>query len=184
MPGVQSQLGVFYTTRGDLPSAETAYREAIRINPQLVPARLNLADLLRQQQREDEARKMLLDTLAIVPDNGNAQHALGLLETRSGNGKNALQYLGRAAELEVVGTRHRFVYAIALHDLGKPKEAIVQLQSLLRSAPDSTDILMALANYNAELGQRDKALGYAKRLTEIAPGNQNYQQLYQNISGG
>ncbi len=184
MPGIQSQLGVFYTTRGDLPSAEAAYREAIRINPQLVPARLNLADLLRQQQREDEARKILLDTLAIAPDHGNALHALGLLETRSGDADKALQYLGRAAELEVVGTRHRFVYAIALHDLGKPKEAIVQLQSLLRSVPGSEDVLLALANYNAELGQRDKALAYAKRLTEISPGNKNYQQIYQKLSGG
>ncbi|MFT7049359.1 MAG: tetratricopeptide (TPR) repeat protein, partial [Halioglobus sp.] len=181
MPGVLSQLGVFYTTRGDLPSAEAAYREAIRINPQLVPARLNLADLLRQQQREDEARKILLNTLTIAPDNGNALHALGLLETRSGNSENALQYLGRAAELEVVGTRHRFVYAIALHDLGKPKDAIIQLQSLLRSAPNSTDVLLALTNYHAELGQRDRALAYAKRLTEISPGNQNFQQLYQQL---
>lgn len=184
MPGVQSQLGVFYTTRGDLPSAESAYREAIRINPQLVPARLNLADLLRQQQREDEARRILLDTLAIAPDHGPTLHSLGLLETRNGNDEKALEYLGKAAELEVVGTRHRFIYAIALHDLGQPKEAVVQLQSLLRSVPDSVDVLLALANYNAELGHTDKALTYAKRLTVLAPGNQNYQQLYQQLSGG
>ncbi len=184
MPGIQSQLGIFYTTRGDLPSAEAAYREAIRINPQLVPARLNLADLLRQQQREDEARKMLLDTLAIAPDHGGALHALGLLETRSGNTEKALQYLGKAAEFEMTGTRHRFVYAIALHDLGKPKDAIFQLQSLLRSAPSSEDVLLALTNYNAELGRRDRALAYAKRLTEISPRNRNYQQLFQELSGG
>jgi len=181
MPGIQSQLGIFYTTRGDLPAAEAAYREAIRINPQLVPARLNLADLLRQQQREDEARKMLLDTLLIAPDHGGALHALGLLETRSGNVEKALQYLGEAAQLEVVGTRHRFVYAIALHDLGKPEDAILQLQSILRGAPRSEDVLLALTNYHAELGHRGKALTYAKRLTEISPGNRNYQQLYQQL---
>jgi len=184
MPGIQSQLGVFYTTRGDLPSAETAYREAIRINPQLVPARLNLADLLRQQNREDEARKILTDTLSIAPDHGGALHALGLLETRSGQSEKALQYLGKAAELEVVGTRHRFVYAIALHDLGQPQQAITQLQVLLRAVPDSEEVLLALANYNAELGQRDAALGYAKALTQIAPGNRNYQQLYKRLSAG
>ncbi len=90
----------------------------------------------------------------------------------------------QAAALETEGTRHRFVYGIALHDLGHPDEAIVQLQSLLRSVPQSEEVLLALANYSAELGQRDKALGYARTLTQIAPGNRAYQQLVQNLSAG
>ena len=81
----------------------------------------------------------------------------------------ALAYLRDAAELETVGTRHRYVYAIALHDLGQPREAIAQLQALLRKAPNDPNVLLALANYNAELGQREKALGYARTLTELAP---------------
>lgn len=183
MPGVQLQLGIFYVTRGDFPSAEAAYREAIRINPQLIPAMLNLADLLRQQSRENEARKILLDALEVAPNSGASLHALGLLETRGGRTEKALHYLGRAAELESVGTRHRFTYAIALHDLGKPQEAIDQLLALLRATPSSEEVLLALANYSAELGQRDKALGFAKTLTNIAPGNRNYQQLYQQLGG-
>jgi predicted CXXCH cytochrome family protein len=183
MPGVQLQLGIFYVTRQDLPSAEAAYREAIRINPQLIPAMLNLADLLRQQNREDEARVILLDALKIAPDHGAALHALGLLETRRGQTEKALHYLGRAAELEAVGTRHRFIYAIALHDLGKPQEAINQLLDLLRATPNSEEVLLALANYNAELGRREKALAFARTLTEVSPGNRNYQQLYRQLSG-
>jgi len=42
--------------------------------------------------------------------------------------------------------------------------------------------LLALANYNAELGQRSEALGYAATLKKIAPGNKAYQQLYQQLS--
>ena len=56
MPETQLQLGVFYLERGELQSAEAAYREALRLNPQLVPAYLNLADLLRGQNRDGEAR--------------------------------------------------------------------------------------------------------------------------------
>ena len=81
-----------------------------------------------------------------------------------------------------MGTRHRFIYAIALHDLGQPQKAIVQLQALLRSVPRNQEVLAALANYNAELGQREKALGYVRTLLEIAPGNQAYQQLFQQLS--
>jgi hypothetical protein len=32
------------------------------------------------------------------------------------------------------------------------------------------------------LGQREKALGYVRTLMEIAPGNQAYQQLFQQLS--
>ncbi len=181
MPGVQLQLGVFLVSRGDLPAAEAAYREALYLNPQLVPAYLNLADLLRTQNREDEARKQLLLALEITPDNGDVLHSLGLLETRSKDPEKALGYLRRAAELESNGTRHRFVYAIALHDLGQPQKAVQQLQGMLREVPANQDVLLALANYSAELGQREQAISYARQLTELAPGNRNYQQLYQQM---
>jgi predicted Zn-dependent protease len=107
-----------------------------------------------------------------------------LLETRSGQPDIALKYLQQAAQLETEGTRHRFVYAIALHDLGQPAEAIVQLQALLRSVPQSQEVLLALTNYSAEQGLRDKARGYAKILTQLAPGNPTYQQLYQGLAEG
>ena len=182
MPETQLQLGVFYVERGDLPSAEAAYQEALLLNSQLVPAYLNLADLLRSQNRDGEARELMLQVLEFAPDSGATLHSLGLLETRSGTPDKALEYLGKAAGLETSGTRHRFVYAIALHDLGKPQQAVAQLQALLRQLPRSEDVLLALANYTAELGQRDKARAYAKTLTEIAPRNQAYTQLYQQLS--
>ena len=183
MPGVQLQTGVFLVNRGDLPAAEAAYREALYLNPELIPARLNLADLLRSQGREDDARTQLLAALEVAPENGNTLHAIGLLETRNNNPEKALDYLGRAAAQETEGTRHRFVYAIALHDLGKPELALVELKKLQRQVPADQDVLLALANYSAELGQREQALGYASQLLQLAPGNRGYQQLYQQLGG-
>ena len=182
MPETQLQLGVFYLERGDLAAAEAAYREALRLNPQLVPAYLNLADLMRSQNRDAQARELMLQVLQFAPDNGPTLHSLGLLETRSGTPDKALEYLRRAAELETDGSRHRFIYAIALHDLGQPQEAVKQLQALLRQLPRSEDVLLALANYNAELGRLDQARSYARTLTEIAPGNKAYGQLLEQLS--
>ncbi|MCB1678200.1 MAG: tetratricopeptide repeat protein [Halioglobus sp.] len=182
MPATQLQLGLFHSARGDLPAAEAAYREALYLNPQLVPAYLNLADLLRSQSRDDEARQLLVQVLDFAPDSGVTLHALGLLETRSGQKDRALDYLRRAAELETQGTRHRYVYAIALHDLGQPRAAVTQLRQLLRDAPHNEELLLALASYTAELGQRDTARGYAKTLTELAPDNRQYQQMYRQLS--
>jgi tetratricopeptide (TPR) repeat protein len=183
MPGVQMQLGVFYFNRGDLPSSERAYREALTLNPQLVPAYLNLADLLRSADREPEARQQLQAALKVAPEHGPTLHSLGLLETRGGNTEPALDYLGRAAAQEEVGTRHRFVYAIALHDLGQPQAAVEQLQKLLRHYPENQEVLLALANYSDELGQRKQAHAYADSLLRLAPTNQTYLQLKQQLMG-
>jgi tetratricopeptide (TPR) repeat protein len=182
-PGVQLQLGIFLLNRGDLPAAEAAYRRALAANPQLVAARINLADLLRRQGRDDEARSLLLETLVFTPDNGPALHSLGLLETRAGNRKAALDYLGRAAALETRGTRHRYVYAIALHDSGRPTDAIGELRAALREAPRDENILTALCNYLAEQGLQEQALAHARTLLQIAPENRGYQQLYRQLGG-
>jgi tetratricopeptide (TPR) repeat protein len=183
MPGVLMQLGLFYSARGDAATAEKQYREAIALNHQLLPAYLNLADLLRSQIRDNEARELLLLALTVQAENSQILHALGLLETRSGDQDKALDYLRRSAELESNGTRHRLVYAIALHDLGQPGKAVTQLQTLLRASPENQDVLVALANYLAEMGDNKKASGYAKKLATLNPQNQGYQQLYRQLSG-
>jgi tetratricopeptide (TPR) repeat protein len=182
MPSIQMQIGLFVGSRGDAVAAEAAYREALYLNRQLIGGYLNLADLLRALGREEEARSLLLEALQQAPSSPDVLHSLGLLETRTGNAEKALQYLGAAAEQETTGGRHRYVYAIALHDLGQPRQAISQLQELYRLAPDNQEVLLALANYSAEAGQMDRALYYAEALVRIAPRNQGYQQLYNRLA--
>lgn len=177
MPSVQLQLGLFYLARGDFPAAEAAYREALHLNPQFVPAHLNLADLLRSQQREDEAREQLHRALTVAPESGDVMHALGLLETRAGNRDEALRWLGLAADIEEEGSRHRFVYAIALHDLGDPAGALVMLQRLHQSLPGDEQTLLALVNYSAEAGDTAAAKRYMSRLLTLAPDNARYQRM-------
>jgi predicted CXXCH cytochrome family protein len=182
MPGNQLQLAVFLQDRGDLPAAEQAYREALELNPQLLTARLNLADLLRIQQREDEAAEQLQQALRVAPDHGPTLHALGLLEIRRGNREQALAHLEQAAAAEEQGVRHRYVYAIALQDSGQTQRAVATLQTLHRIAPANEEVLVALVQYSAELGQRQQAQGYARQLLELAPDNATYRQLWQRLA--
>lgn len=181
MPGVQMQLGGFYAARGEHQLAKAAYREALHIDPRHVPAYLNLADLQRALGNETKAKENLLQALAIAPNHGSTLHALGLLEARLQHSAAALDYLSKAAATETHGIRHRFVYAIALHDLGEVDTAIEELQDLLRSVPHDHQVLVALCNYLRESGRVQEALPYAKTLMEVAPHNRHYQQLYQQL---
>ncbi|MFT7287246.1 MAG: putative CXXCH cytochrome family protein [Halieaceae bacterium] len=177
MPAIQMQLGLFHLARGDFPAAEAAYREALTLNPQLIPARLNLADLLRSQQREDEARTQLAEAAEIAPDSADVMHARGLLEARTGDRSAALDWLGRAAALEQNGARHRFVFAVAQHDFDDLDGALATLKKLHRALPNDEQTLLALANYSAEKQDLGDAQRYARRLLALAPDNRGYRQL-------
>jgi predicted CXXCH cytochrome family protein len=177
MPSMNLQLGVFHQTRGDRPAAETAYRRAVAGNPQLIPARLNLADLLRAGGREEEARGQLGAALAVNPDSGDAMHALGLLEIRDGDRESALTWLEKAAKLANAAPRHRYVYAIAQHDTGDLAGALATLQALHRDLPADEESLLALANYSAEAGDLNGARRYAQTLIDLAPRNPDYRRL-------
>jgi predicted CXXCH cytochrome family protein len=177
MPSVQLQLGIFHSAQGQTALAEDAYREALRMNPQLIAGRLNLADLLRAAGREEDARRELHSALKTAPQSGDVQHALGLLEIRSGNLNKALEYLAAAAALDGASPRHRFVYAIALHDTGDAAGALRELRALLRELPADEQALLALANYSAEGGDLRAARDYVERLQRLAPQNPAYRDM-------
>jgi predicted CXXCH cytochrome family protein len=181
MPETQVQLGAFFAAREFWQPAEIAYQRALQLNPQDLTAMLNLADLYRTLQREDEARQLLMQAVAIAPEQGTPYHALGLLETRAGNRELAMGYLQDAAERETNGVRHRYVYAIALYDHGDSAQAIEVLKTLLRGAPENPDVLLALVTYCKQTGRVSEAKRYAERLKNLAPNDAGVQQLYDSL---
>jgi tetratricopeptide (TPR) repeat protein len=161
--------------------AERAYQKAIDLNPELLAAYLNKADLYRLTGRDDKGREALLAASRIAPQEGAVWHALGLLEVRTGHNDKALEYLARAAELETLGIRHRYVYGIALHDNGREADAIATLKSLLREAPENPDLLLALATYSRAAGNIEDAKRYAAKLLELMPNDPGVRQFYETL---
>ena len=92
-----------------------------------------------------------------------------------------MKWLGAAAEIETQGSRHRYVYAIAQHDFGDPKAALVTLRKLHAALPADETVLLALTNYTAESGNISSARRYAEKLIALDPGNGNYQALKRNL---
>ncbi|WP_279243865.1 tetratricopeptide repeat protein [Candidatus Litorirhabdus singularis] len=181
MPGAVLNKATFFTAQQRWKQAQAAYELALQLNPQLLPALLNLADLHRAFGREAEARVTLQRALGIAQDQPHVHQAMGLLESRAGNRDAALSHLRKAAELEKNGVRHRYVYAIALHDYGQPTLAIKELQALQRNAPENADVLLALVNYLQEVGRNDEGRRYAGKLLELFPDNEDFQRLYNNL---
>ena len=90
-PEAHLTLGAFYAEQRRAVDAEAAYRTALRLDPEFVPAMVNLADLYRALQRDADGEPLLRQALAIEPDNADAHHALGLLLVRRDRLADAIQ---------------------------------------------------------------------------------------------
>jgi Tfp pilus assembly protein PilF len=73
---------------------------------------------------------------------------------------------------------------VAQHDFGDVTGAITTLRQVHAALPADEQVLLALINYNSELGERDSAKRYAEKLLLIAPNNQDYRRLAASLGAG
>lgn len=159
------ERSAFELARGKLAEAEAALRAALRLQPCLVEAYLNLADLKRQQGDEAAAEQALRAALTCNPRNAAAHHSLGLWQVRAHRPQEALASLRKATELVPGDPRFSYVLAVALAGGGKRDEAIRVLDGTLKSRPNDANALRALTGYLREAGQTERA-GAVKRQLE------------------
>jgi Flp pilus assembly protein TadD len=160
-------LGLFYADRRDALSAEAAYRQAMQLEPDFVPAYVNLADLYRAYGRDADAESALATGLAKVRGDADLSHAMGLLRIRQGRRTEALDILRQASDAAPQNPRYAFVLGVALHDSGESAKAIETLGSALARFPNDPEILDALVSYTDETGDAASAEAYRKRLEAL-----------------
>ena len=164
-------LGNLEAGLGRVMEAEDAYRRAIWMQPSHIPAHVNLADLLRVTGRDAEGENLLRDALTIAPASAAVHHALGLLLIRQKRAEEALEHLAQASSLRPEESRYAFVYAIAVHDHGDVNAALAVLEEAHDRRPSDRDVLQTLLSYNLELGNRERALYWGRKLAELFPGD-------------
>ena len=169
-PESHINLGLFYVERRDPLKAEAAYRNALRIEPDFVPAFVNLADLYRMYSRDNEAEAVLNEGLRKVPGNADLSHALGLVRIRQSRMAEALPLLAKAALSAPQNARYTYIHAIALHDSGQAARAIAELEQSLKRFPRNAEILAALVEYTRETGDARKSAEYGARLQALQSG--------------
>ncbi len=83
-PSTHLNFGNLYLNAGQYEKAEASYKEAIELEPGLVGPYINLADLYRRLQRDDEGAEILQSALEKYPDLAAIHYALGLLKGQAG----------------------------------------------------------------------------------------------------
>ena len=180
-PQSQVNLGNLYLQLGESDAAERHYRAAIALEVDFVPAYINLADLYRGLNRDEDAVGVLRQGIVRRPDAAALQHALGLAMVRQGDAESALQALEIAARADPATARYSYVYGVALNSMGKRAQAITELQQAVDRSPNDRQVLFALAAFNRDAGNLDAARKWASRLRQLDPGEPAVQELWQSL---
>jgi predicted CXXCH cytochrome family protein len=180
-PEAHLNLGLLDLRRRELPGAEAEYRTALRLDPGFVPALVNLADLDRARGMDDEGAELLKKAMAIEPDNADVRFALGLLLVRKRDYAGALELLRRAHELMPDNARYAYVYAVALNSTGATREALALLERAHQRRRADRDVLTALVSIARDNGDFAAALGHARELLALDPGDAQLQALVADL---
>jgi predicted CXXCH cytochrome family protein len=180
-PEAHTNLGSFYARLGRFDAAHSEFTAALKLDPRYVPAYVNAADAYRAQRREEDAIRTLHEGIAAAPGSASLHYALGLAYVRAGQRAAALPEFARAVELGPSEARYAYVYAVALHSLGRSAEAVRALERDATRWPRNRDILFALATMERDAGHRDNARRAAQRLLEANPDDREARSLVEQL---
>ncbi|WP_250655590.1 tetratricopeptide repeat protein [Alkalimarinus coralli] len=170
-PSGQASIATYALNQGDTEQALMALNKALEIEPDYVPALLNIADLYRGLGDEKSAKQTLQKAVSIAPDSGAAQHSFGLYWVRQGQLDTALNYLKEATEQSDRSVRYSYVYAVALESSGQLQEAVKVLERTNEMWPNQYDVLLSLIVYLERAGQQKESWRHLTNLSAIAPND-------------
>ncbi|MGA2739440.1 MAG: tetratricopeptide repeat protein [Bryobacteraceae bacterium] len=159
--GVYFMRGAMYERLKQYDASEAEFRKVLELDPDYASALNYLGYMLADRGvRLDEAQKLILRALELVPDNGAFLDSLGWVYFRQNRLEDAEHALVRALSKSEVGadpTVHDHLGDVYLK-LGKTKDAITQWQASLQEAKTESDSDME----PGELAQINKKLEDAK----------------------
>lgn len=164
-PEAQLSLAQLYRQLGQQKKAEAAFKTALALQAQYIPAYINYANFLQQQNQEEAAFAILQRGLK-VSQSAALYHSLGLWYVRHNDKEKALQALQKASELEPDTASYQYVYAVAIAEK-QPEQAIKILQNALQQHTGNTQLLMALASYYNQLGDTVNSLKYRNKAQSV-----------------
>ncbi len=182
---------LFYSNRGAealraglLDEALTWLEDAVRIDPELVSAWVNLGVVQRRSGRVEEAEASYRRALEIEPQSGSALANLALLLRMKGRTDESEELLRLAAAAR---TRNPFTY-VALGDLSLRYDRLEEAERFYNQArrlgPDEAAPAAALGEVLFRRGERRAAERLLRRAQRLQPdGGQRIDRLARLLAG-
>ena len=120
-------LGKTQSNLSEHEAAVASLRNAVRLRPDYLPARLLLAKSLLDAGQADESRGLYEAIVGEQPSTAEAHYGLGRIELGAGRAASAVDHLVKACKLSPSFGAAHFTLARAYRDVGEKDEAQEQL---------------------------------------------------------
>ena len=180
-PEALLNLGVLESALGNGAAAEGYYEKAIKMAPEFVPARVNLANLYNLTGRNRMAEQQFRAAIGYEPGAGELYYSLGLLLVEEQRLKEAAGVLKTAVDLLPQRARVQYNYALLLQKLERHDEAQAVLESAYQLNPRDRDIVYALVVFYSQDGNWQDALRFARELETLEPDNPATEQWIERL---
>ncbi len=161
-------LGYAARLDGKLPLSADAYSRGLRLSPSALEGLSGLAQTYSVMGRTDEAEHLLKQAIAYDPKRRDDALLLGDLSMRSGDYTGAIDWLGRAEQIQP-GPRSELLLAICYQHLHQMDLASHYLDMARRRAPDNPEVQRSLAGYYRETGNYSEAIASLKSIRNPKP---------------
>ena len=160
----EARMGWLKERLGDLPAAEEAYRRALTLDAQDLPARNALALVLARQKKHADAQRLARETVKNYPDSASAYLHLGLVLALAGDKRNAAAAYQQATEHARGDATALAAIGASLAELGQTDLAAQALSASLAQDPANGTALLQ----SAVLAVEKEDWVEAKRLLALA----------------
>jgi len=169
-PEAHFALGTAAVATGDLPSAITRMREALRCEPRFQIAAVWLALIYMQSKDFAQAEIFAQRVLKSDPSNIQCLKVLGQCSVEHNDFPSALQFFEEAVKLQPNDAQAQFARATVLRRLHRLTEALDAFQLTARIT-DDVNAEIELAELQTHLGSLEDSAASCTRALEKQPGN-------------
>jgi tetratricopeptide (TPR) repeat protein len=177
-------LGELLLDNDDLEGAQVEFEASIALAAHIPDTHVGLAEVMIRKHEYTRAVELCQRAIAIEPAGKRARYALGLsyrglgrmqeAEVELTRGQNSVKRglgdpLTDRMEDMRVGYSQRFNRAMTLDSMGNTPAAALIFESLLRSYPDSVEVLNNLAAAYTEMKRNDSAYALLLRARDLQP---------------
>ncbi len=172
---LHDDLGSLYAQSKDWPRAEEEFNEALRIQPALAEAHLQLGFVLEAEQKGDPATEWT-QAYALAPNNAQIAVLAGKALADAGEDDKAEPILERAVRLDPRSRTAQYALALVYQRTDRISEAADLFKKVVEAEPKNAAALVNLGLALSQLQYAQEALPYLQRAIVLAPDNLTARQ--------
>lgn len=151
------EIALAHHSAGRLLEAESAYRHALAVEPDLAAAHNNLGTLLQAQGRLQDALACYQRAIALTPQYADAHNNLATVFQEQGQWEAAIEGYQRTIAIDPGYARGHYNLGVALQACGRGEDAAAAFRRTLDLDSGYVDARLGLASVLLEQGNLDAA---------------------------